>query len=52
MPIETLSAAMAKPALIYDFWNNFDALDVRLAPGVGYMALGSHGCARLPDLIA
>jgi nucleotide sugar dehydrogenase len=49
MPIETLSERMGKPAMIYDFWNNFDARDLRLAAGVGYMALGSHGCARMPE---
>jgi nucleotide sugar dehydrogenase len=51
MPIETLARRMAQPALIYDFWNHFDARDLRMPPHVGYMALGSHGCARLPDTI-
>jgi UDP-N-acetyl-D-mannosaminuronic acid dehydrogenase len=48
MPIETLSYKMASPGIVYDFWNNFDADDLVLAPHVGYMALGSHGRARLP----
>lgn len=48
MPIETLSKSMASPGLIYDFWNNFDAAGLRMAPHAGYMALGSHGRACLP----
>jgi len=48
MPVERLSATMAKPAMIYDFWNTFYGRALRLAPGTGYMALGSHGCALLP----
>jgi UDP-N-acetyl-D-mannosaminuronic acid dehydrogenase len=46
MPLETISATMAKPALIYDFWNSFDARNLRLAPGVCYMALGNHGAGK------
>jgi UDP-N-acetyl-D-mannosaminuronic acid dehydrogenase len=49
MPIETLAQRMARPGLIYDFWNHFDARDLRMPPSVGYMALGSHGHGRLPD---
>ena len=45
MPLETLSASMAKPALIYDFWNTFSAAHAAPRPGTGYMALGSHGSA-------
>lgn len=48
MPVADLAAAMARPALIYDFWNCFTAGDLHLPPGVGYMALGSHGRALLP----
>ncbi len=48
MPIEALTRHMAKPGLVYDFWNSFDARDLRLAAGTGYMALGSHGRAILP----
>jgi UDP-N-acetyl-D-mannosaminuronic acid dehydrogenase len=49
MPIAALSGLMAKPALIYDFWNNFDARNLQLATGVRYMALGSHGVHRPPQ---
>jgi nucleotide sugar dehydrogenase len=49
MPIETLSHRMASPGIVYDFWNNFDAADLILAPHAGYMALGSHARARLPQ---
>jgi UDP-N-acetyl-D-mannosaminuronic acid dehydrogenase len=48
MPIETLSHKMASPGIVYDFWNNFDADDLVLAPHAGYMALGSHARVRLP----
>lgn len=41
---------MRGPALIYDFWNNFSARDLDLAPHVGYLALGSHGHAVLPNV--
>lgn len=50
MPIEAIARAMAEPAIIYDFWNNFDARELSLPAAVGYMALGSHGCARLPNI--
>lgn len=49
MPIESLAVRLARPGLIYDFWNNFDARDLHLPEGVGYMALGSHGRAALPS---
>ncbi|MDD9878948.1 MAG: nucleotide sugar dehydrogenase [Magnetovibrio sp.] len=48
MPVTRLAASMARPALIYDFWNNFIATDLDLPAGVGYLALGSHGVGRLP----
>jgi UDP-N-acetyl-D-mannosaminuronic acid dehydrogenase len=48
MPLEDLAVAMARPALVYDFWNCFKAADLHLPEGVGYMALGSHGRAILP----
>jgi UDP-N-acetyl-D-mannosaminuronic acid dehydrogenase len=38
---------MARPGIIYDYWNNFDAGDLRLPAGIRYMALGSHGRANL-----
>lgn len=49
MSIETLCAEMARPGLIYDFWNHFDARDLDLPEGVGYMAIGAHGQASLPE---
>jgi nucleotide sugar dehydrogenase len=48
MPIERLADRLARPGLIYDFWNNFEARDLQLPRGTGYMALGAHGVARLP----
>ncbi|MBB4376183.1 UDPglucose 6-dehydrogenase/UDP-N-acetyl-D-mannosaminuronic acid dehydrogenase [Bradyrhizobium sp. Rc3b] len=50
MAIETLSHRMAAPAIFYDFWNNFNADYLLLAPHVGYMAIGSHGRAKLPKV--
>jgi len=40
MPIGGLSKRMARPAAIYDFWNNFDGRDLGLAEDVCYLALG------------
>lgn len=48
MSLEDLAGTMARPALVYDFWNHFRAGDLRLPEGVGYMALGSHRKALLP----
>jgi len=48
MPVENLAQGMAQPGLIYDFWNCFSATDLHLPAGIGYMALGSHGKAKLP----
>jgi nucleotide sugar dehydrogenase len=50
MPLDELTGAMARPALVYDFWNCFKASDLHLPDGVGYMALGSHGRAHLPRM--
>lgn len=52
MPIEILSSKLAKPGLIYDFWNLFNANTLSLAEGIGYIALGSHGRGILPKGIA
>lgn len=48
MPIDDLAGNMKKPSLIYDFWNCFKTADLHLPQGVAYMALGSHGLAKLP----
>lgn len=42
MPLEEWSFKMKSPAVIYDLWNNFTRRSFRLAPGVQYVALGSH----------
>jgi UDP-N-acetyl-D-mannosaminuronic acid dehydrogenase len=49
MPLETLFEKMARPSLIYDVWNAFDARELNIPKGCGYVALGSHGIGRLPD---
>lgn len=48
MSIVDLAKRMRRPALIYDFWNCFDAQSLHLPDGVGYLALGSHGKGILP----
>jgi nucleotide sugar dehydrogenase len=48
MPVESLAARLARPGLVYDFWNAFDARELRMPDGCSYIALGSHGLARLP----
>jgi nucleotide sugar dehydrogenase len=42
MPLESLSVGLGQPALIYDFWNHFEARSLRLPGGRAYMALGNH----------
>lgn len=49
MPLETLFEKMARPSFIYDVWNAFDARELNIPKGCGYIALGSHGIGRLPD---
>jgi nucleotide sugar dehydrogenase len=48
MALEDLAATMARPGLVYDYWNCFKATDVHLPADVGYVALGSHGKGTLP----
>lgn len=49
MAVEFLAERMARPGIIYDFWNHFAAPDLELPRGVGYMALGSHAWFRLSE---
>lgn len=48
MPINALAEQMARPGVIYDFWNNFSADDLNLPEGTGYVALGSHAHGIIP----
>lgn len=48
MHIEHLTALMIQPGIVYDFWNCFKAADLHLPPSIVYMALGSHGKAKMP----
>ena len=50
MNIEDLAREMQTPGLIYDFWNCFNTTDLHLPQGVAYMALGSHGQAKLQKI--
>lgn len=47
MPLSRLSERMARPGLVYDFWNNFDPDRLAMAPDTRYVALGSHPMPRL-----
>lgn len=50
MPLSQLSHRMARPGLVYDFWNNFDPERLAMAEGTRYVALGSHPVAAgLPE---
>jgi UDP-N-acetyl-D-mannosaminuronic acid dehydrogenase len=42
MPLSRLSRGMARPAIVYDFWNSFVPERLTLEDGVRYVALGSH----------
>jgi UDP-N-acetyl-D-mannosaminuronic acid dehydrogenase len=55
MQLETLSQEMAKPALIYDFWNFHSRGNPSLSENVHYIALGSHKrpiVGKIADLMA
>ena len=43
MPLSALAETMARPAVIFDFWNNFGAANVELPAGVTYTGLGELG---------
>ncbi|WP_246148496.1 UDP binding domain-containing protein [Skermanella pratensis] len=42
MPLSRLSRGMARPGMVYDFWNNFVPERLTLDTGIRYVALGSH----------
>jgi nucleotide sugar dehydrogenase len=53
MPLSALAETMARPAVIYDFWNNFGAANVELPTNVTYTGLGELGrTARAMELVA
>ena len=43
MPLSALADSMARPAVIFDFWNNFGAAGVELPSEVTYTGLGELG---------
>jgi nucleotide sugar dehydrogenase len=43
MPMSALAETMARPGVIFDFWNNFGAANVELPEGVIYTGLGELG---------
>lgn len=46
MNITALAGDMARPGIIYDFWNNFDGSDLSLPSGVFYASLGGGGSLK------
>jgi len=42
LPIEAITEKMARPAVIYDCWNNFIDKPIQLPAGTRYFALGSQ----------
>ncbi|HSK41734.1 MAG TPA: nucleotide sugar dehydrogenase, partial [Arenibaculum sp.] len=51
MPLARLSNHMARPGLVYDFWNSFDPDRLEMAPGTRYVALGGHPVPVAPGLV-
>lgn len=43
MPLSELANSMARPAVIYDFWNNFSSVHLTLPSQIYYTALGLNG---------
>ena len=42
LSIDSLSDQMARPGLVYDYWNNFSAGDLQMPSGTAYMGLGAR----------
>lgn len=49
MPMETLVKKMARPGLVYDFWNHRDPGDLHFPAQVGYIPLGSFNRGLMPN---
>lgn len=49
MPLEKWTLDMARPGVIYDFWNNYNQESLHLPIGIQYIALGSHKYALNGD---
>jgi UDP-N-acetyl-D-mannosaminuronic acid dehydrogenase len=43
MPLSALADSMARPGVIFDFWNNFSAASVELPDDIIYTGLGELG---------
>jgi UDP-N-acetyl-D-mannosaminuronic acid dehydrogenase len=43
MPLSALAETMARPAVIFDFWNNFGAANVELPTDIIYTGVGELG---------
>jgi nucleotide sugar dehydrogenase len=42
LPVEKIALEMARPGIIYDFWNHYHPNTLALPDGVDYITLGSH----------
>lgn len=47
MPLESWTANMHRPGVVYDFWNNYSQENLHLPSGVKYITLGCHKEAAL-----
>jgi hypothetical protein len=47
MPLPDLALSLARPAVIYDFWNSFDPIGLSLPDGIAYMPLGGAASETL-----
>jgi nucleotide sugar dehydrogenase len=51
MPLGLLATGMRRPGIVYDCWNCFEPDDLHLPDGIGYVALGGHGRAVMPEAV-
>jgi UDP-N-acetyl-D-mannosaminuronic acid dehydrogenase len=49
MPLPLLAERMARPAVIFDFWNNFASTNMELPEGITYTGLGELGRTAKTD---
>ena len=49
MPLPLLAERMARPAVIFDFWNNFATTNMELPHGITYTGLGELGRTAKTD---
>jgi UDP-N-acetyl-D-mannosaminuronic acid dehydrogenase len=52
MPLPLLAERMARPAVIFDFWNNFASVNAELPEGIIYTGLGELGRTKTQQGLA